>query len=98
MLITEDSFREMQESQKLMVPFSEFYKIFIKMVNSCIKEPHSFLAVFVMDKEKKGAKLDFIQNLDYKFIELLHCPFQQLEEEARRQAIAYRYNSVKTKL
>lgn len=40
MLVTEDSFREMQEEQKLMIPFTEFYKIFIKMVNSCIKEPH----------------------------------------------------------
>lgn len=40
MLVTEDTFREMQEEQKLMIPFAEFFKIFIKMVNSCIKEPH----------------------------------------------------------
>lgn len=51
-----------------------------------------------MDKEKKIGKLDFIQNLDYKFIELLNCNFVQLEEEARRKAITYRYNAVKTKL
>lgn len=40
MVVTEDSFRVMQEEQKLMIPFQEFYKVFIKMVNSCIKEPH----------------------------------------------------------
>lgn len=28
-----------------------------------------------MEKDKKKARLDFIQNLDYKFIELLSCSF-----------------------
>jgi len=42
----------------------------MKMLNSCIKEPHSFLAVFIMNNNEKG-KLDFIQNMEYKFLELL---------------------------
>ena len=58
----------------------------------------SFLAVFVMEKDKKKARLDFIQNLDYKFIELLSCSFDQSDEQSRRESISYRYNSVKTKL
>jgi hypothetical protein len=49
----------MQEKQKLMVNFPEYANILIKMVNSCIKEPHSFLAVFVMNRDG-SAKLDFI--------------------------------------
>jgi hypothetical protein len=36
--------------------------------------------------------------LDYKFIELLHCNFAQLDEDLRREAIQFRYNSAKTKL
>ena len=58
----------------------------------------SFLAVFVMEKEKKKGRLDFIQNLDYKFIELLSCTFDESEEKVRRKAIEYRYNSVRYKL
>lgn len=54
-----DSFRAMQENQKLMVDFREYPNILIKMANSCIKEPHSFLAVFVMSRDG-SAKLDFI--------------------------------------
>ena len=54
-----DSYRHMQEKQKLMVNFPEYANILIKMVNSCIKEPHSFLAVFVMNRDG-SAKLDFI--------------------------------------
>ena len=48
--------------------------------------------------EKDKGKLDFIQNLDYKFIELLSCQFNQTDEKSRRESIKYRYDSVKTKL
>ena len=44
------------------------------------------------------AKLDFIQNIEYKFIELLSCDFMASSEEAVRQSITYRYNSVKSKV
>lgn len=40
MVITEDSFRQMQEEQRLMIHFAKFSEIFMKMINSCIKEPH----------------------------------------------------------
>lgn len=51
-----------------------------------------------MEKGKKSARLDFIQNLDYKFIELLSCGFDESEEQTRRDSITYRYTSAKTKL
>ena len=60
----------MHDEQKLMIEFPEYSTILIKMLNSCIKEPQSFLAVFIREKDGKG-RLDFIQNMDYKFIELL---------------------------
>jgi hypothetical protein len=60
----------MQESQKLTIDFPELSQVLMKMLNSCIKEPHSFLAVFVMQRDGNAA-LDFIQNIEYKFIELL---------------------------
>ena len=58
-IVDEDAFRQMQEQQKLMIEFHEYPNILIKMVNSCIKEPHSFLAVFIMNRDGT-AKLDFI--------------------------------------
>jgi hypothetical protein len=67
------------------------------MLNSCIKEPHSFLAVFVMRRDGM-AQLDFIQNIEYKFIELLSLEFASSSEETIRQSITFRYNSVKSKL
>lgn len=44
------------------------------------------------------AKLDFIQNIEYKFIELLSADFNASQEEVVRQNITFRYNSLKTKV
>lgn len=92
-----DAFRHMQEQQKLMVDFQQYSDVFTKMVNSCIKEPHAFLAVFIMHADG-SAKLDFIQNMEYKFIELLSARFEASNEETVRQSITFRYNSVKSKV
>ena len=95
--LDDNGFRRMQESQKLMIEFSELPTILIRMLNACIKEPHSFLAVFIMHRDGR-ARLDFIQNIEYKFIELLSLDFVASSEEMVRQQITFRYNSVKSKL
>ena len=49
--------------------------------------------------QKDGsARLDFIQNIEYKFIELLSLDFANSPDDVVRRQIAYRYNSLKTKL
>ena len=68
--LDEHGFRQVQEHQKLMVDFPEYSNVLIRMLNNCIKEPHSHLAVFVIEREGL-ARLDFIQNMEYKFVELL---------------------------
>jgi len=93
----EAAFRLVQEQQKLMVEFSEYHSVLIRMLNTCIKEPHSHLAVFVMQRGGR-AHLDFIQNMEYKFVELLSCAFTTSDEETVRQSISFRYNSVKSRL
>jgi hypothetical protein len=95
--IEEGSFGKVQETQKLMIEYPDYPNILIKMLNSCIKEPHSFLAVFIMQRDG-SARLDFIQNMEYKFVELLSCDFDASTEETIRQQITYRYNAVKSKL
>jgi hypothetical protein len=94
--VDDAAFRMMQEEQKLMIDFAEYSSVLVRMLNSCIKEPHSFLAVFIMQHDGR-ARLDFIQNIEYKFIELLSCDFAASPEDTVRQQITYRYNSVKSK-
>eukprot|EP00747_Dinoflagellata_sp_TGD_P167990 gnl/TRDRNA2_/TRDRNA2_193421_c0_seq1.p1 gnl/TRDRNA2_/TRDRNA2_193421_c0~~gnl/TRDRNA2_/TRDRNA2_193421_c0_seq1.p1 ORF type:complete len:253 (-),score=65.82 gnl/TRDRNA2_/TRDRNA2_193421_c0_seq1:59-817(-) len=95
--VDEHGFRSMQEHQKLMIDFPDYVSVVIRMLNNCIKEPHSYLAVFVMQRDGH-ARLDFIQNMEYKFVELLSCDFVASPEEVVRQQITFRYNSVKSRL
>jgi len=87
----------MQESQKLCVSFKDYAGLNKKLFNNCIAEPHCFIAVFIMQKDG-SARLDFIQNIEYKFIELLSIDFGNSDDNVIRKQIAYRYNSLKTKL
>lgn len=43
-----------------MVEFQDYPNVLIRMLNNCIKEPHSHLVVFVMQHDV-NARLDFIQ-------------------------------------
>ena len=81
--IDENSFKTVQEAQKLMIEYPDYPNVLVKMLNSCIKEPHSFLAVFIMQRDGT-ARLDFIQNMEYKFVELLSCDFEASSEETVR--------------
>lgn len=60
--------------------------------------PHSFLAIFVMHRNGAASRLDFVQNLEYKFVELLSVEFLHSPESVVRTHVAYRYNSLKSKL
>lgn len=93
----EDSFRLIQEHQKLMIDFEEYPNVLIKMLNNCIKEPHKHLAVFVMTRDGR-ARLDFIQNMEYKFLELLSADFVRSPDDVVRRQISYRYNALKSKM
>ena len=95
--IDEETFKIMQENQKLTVNFPEFSNLVKKLLNNCINEPQSYIAVFIMQKEGT-ARLDFIQNIEYKFIELLSIDFVNSPDDTVRKQISYRYNAIRTKL
>ena len=95
--IDEETYKVMQENQKLTVNFSEFYNLVKRLFNNCINEPQSYISVFIMQKEGTG-RLDFIQNIEYKFIELLSIDFVNSPDDIVKKQISYRYNIIRTKL
>ena len=95
--IDEESYKIMQENQKLTVNFGEFCNLLKRLFNNCINEPQSYISVFIMQKEGTG-RLDFIQNIEYKFIELLSVDFVNSPDETVRKQIGYRYNALRTKM
>uniref|UniRef100_A0A7S2UUP1 Spindle assembly abnormal protein 6 N-terminal domain-containing protein n=1 Tax=Fibrocapsa japonica TaxID=94617 RepID=A0A7S2UUP1_9STRA len=90
-------FKTVQDQQRLMVEFPDYPNVLIRMLNNCIKEPHSCLAVFVMQQDVH-ARLDFIQNMEYKFVELMTCHFVHSPEDSVQRHITYRYKSMKSRL
>ena len=95
--IDEEAYKLMQENQKLTVSFNEFYNLVKRLFNNCINEPQSYISVFIMQKEGTG-RLDFIQNIEYKFIELLSIDFVNSPDDTVRKQIGYRYNALRTKI
>ena len=95
--IDEETFKVMQEKQKLSVNFLGFSSLVKKLFNKCIEERQSYIAVFIMQKEGTG-RLDFIQNIEYKFIELLSIDFVNSPDDIVKKQISYRYNIIRTKL
>ena len=87
----------MQENQKLCIEYKDYSSLCKKLFNNCINDPHSYIIVFVMQKEGTG-RLDFIQNMEYKFIELLSVDFMNSPDDVVRKQIAYRYNALKSKI
>ena len=95
--VDERSFSKIQEAQKLMVDLADYPTVLVRMLNSCIKEPHINLGIFTMLNDSE-ARLDFIQNMEYKFVELMYCACSRSPEEIVQQHITYRYNAMKQKL
>jgi len=95
-LIDEEYFCKIKDEQKLNVEFAGFLGLVLKLVNSCQKEPQSFFSVFFMQRDGQ-ARLDFIQNMEFKFLELLSLDFLAASEEAIRQNISFRYSLLKAK-
>ena len=91
------AYAALQEGQRLMVDFKDYPAVIQRNLNNCIKQPHAFLAVLVMQKTG-GARLDFIQNMEYKFVELLSIDLDSTPEEATRAHVTYRYNAMKGRL
>lgn len=93
----EQSFKLMQSRQKLMVPFGDYSSVLVRMLNNVIREPHVHLAILILNGESL-ARLDFIQNMEYKFIELMSCDFEASPEHVIQHHITYRYNAMKQRL
>lgn len=91
------TFRAMRDEQHLMVEFADFVGVLTRSIDNAIREPSAFLAVLVTNREG-AARLDFIQNVSFKFVELLSLPFARSPDDVVRAHIAHRYARVKAQL
>eukprot|EP00823_Brevimastigomonas_motovehiculus_P002248 TRINITY_DN1407_c0_g2_i1.p1 TRINITY_DN1407_c0_g2~~TRINITY_DN1407_c0_g2_i1.p1 ORF type:complete len:296 (+),score=91.55 TRINITY_DN1407_c0_g2_i1:31-888(+) len=87
-------FRELQSRQKLKIDFPEYPGMLVSLFDKIIKEPLSYLSLLYLLENGTG-RLDVVQNLDFKFVELLSLFFTQSPPEVVRQQIQYRFHALK---
>ena len=93
--INEFSFKKIKEEQKLTCNFENFCDLLIKYFDFCIDNKKKYLAVFNINKDKNG-KIELLENLEYKFGELINLKFSPASKELIYKQIRYRYNSMRT--
>eukprot|EP01036_Dinobryon_divergens_P026536 gene26536-35203_t len=98
--IEEKTYVRIQENQRLMVEFSDYATVLVRMLNACIREPQVHLAIFTMhvSSPTNEARIDFIQNMEYKYVELLFCTCVRSPQDVVQRHIASRYNFIKQQL
>ena len=87
-------FEEIKKNQKLTCNFTNFSDLLIKYLDFCIKDTKAYLAVFNIKSDKK-AKMELLENLEYKFGELINLDFVPASDDLIREQISYRYNSMR---
>ena len=92
-----ENFQYIKESQELHCSFEEYATISMKSLNKVIREPSKFQCIFNISEEGLG-RLQIMQVLDYKSLELISFDLEPANEEEARQRITYRYGSLKSKL
>ncbi len=89
--------RVMRREQRLMCEFGDFPRIVEQALSQCIREPETYMAVMFVGSNGQ-ARLEFIQNMAFKYVELLTLPLMSTDEEVVRQQISYRYNKMKMRM
>ena len=96
--VNEEEYHKIKASQHLCVDFNNYAQILVRMLNNCIREP-VFLAICTLfGDDLQSAKLDLIQNMEYKYVELLSCVFERCSDKVIQDQLSYRYNSMKQRL
>jgi len=92
--IDEAGFHDVQDAQRLMLSFREYPALLVKLLNSCLRDPRQYLGILSMQPQLR-ARLDFLQILDYKFVEHLSVALDAASEPLVRDHIVFRYSRLK---
>jgi hypothetical protein len=96
-VINAQGFLQLREDQKLTCEFRDFPITLTKMFNQAIREPNTFLVVLLLGRDRNST-LQIIQNMEFKFVELLAMPLRESEEAKIKAHITYRYNAMRSRL
>jgi hypothetical protein len=95
--LAQETYPALRDRQQLNVEFEGFIGLLIKLLNSIHTEPNVYFGILQLFPGNR-AKLDFVQNLQYKYIDLVSLELEGSPEEEVKESITFRYNVIKAKL
>lgn len=66
----------------------------VKQINMCQKQMNQYSAVLQLNKIS-AHRLDLLENIEYKRIELLSLEFEELDEESVKNYVTFRFTKIK---
>lgn len=87
-------FETIKKEQNLNCNFNDFSDLLIKYLDFCNSDQKQFVVILNVQKDR-NANMQLIQNLDYKWVQLLNINFNPISEDLIRKQIIYRYNSLR---
>lgn len=87
-------FETIKKEQNLNCNFNDFSDLLIKYLDFCNSNQKQFVVILNVQKDR-NANMQLIQNLDYKWVQLLNINFNPISEDLIRKQIIYRYNSLR---
>lgn len=92
--IDEKGFDKIRKGQHLNFPFPSLIPMLIKQIQLCQKNVDQYSAVLYFNKISSH-RLDLLENIEYKRIELLSLDFEELDEECIKNYVTFRFTKVK---
>ena len=92
--INSSLFQKIKEEQKLTCDYTNFSDLLMKYFDFFNDNKKSYLGVLNI-KNDKNAKMELMENLDYKIVELIYLDFTPAPQELISNQINYRYNSLR---
>lgn len=93
--ISRGDYPRLQQEQRFMVEYELLPQVLAKMLRSCVDDPETFICIFIMNQANQCGTLNFLQNLGYKFVELMSLQMHETPMHEVRSHIEFRYSSLR---
>lgn len=94
--VDERKFERIRKMQSLNFNYNSLLGMLTKQLNLCDKYPEQYLLVLYLN-HSCSHQLTFVENIEYKSIELLSLAFDPINADLKKQYLLYRFTVLKAK-
>lgn len=90
------SFKAIQLEQNLSVDYQGFLEEIVRILENMVHDPKNYFAIMNVGRNTTP-NIEFVQNLEYKYLQLLSLDCEQASDDLIRSNITYRFSTLKAK-